>query len=115
MDGLLRRGHPVAGNHFFSKTGPLKKQAMKNCCGQKRDQWNKTTAQQAQVPIINSTVQLPTVVPQPVNLKYTGLSYLILKGNRSGRQYYFTVAQPVLEIENGDAGSMMAHPMIIRV
>ena len=88
---------------------------MKNCCGQKRDQWNKATAQQTQLPIIYNNIQLPAVVPQPVNLKYTGLSYLILKGSRSGRQYYFTAAQPVLEIENGDAGSMMAHPMIIRV
>ena len=88
---------------------------MKNCCGQKRDQWNKATAQQVPLPVIHSKIQLPPAIPQPVSLKYTGLTYLILKGSRSGRQYYFTAAAPVLEIESSDAGAMMAHPMIIRV
>jgi hypothetical protein len=88
---------------------------MNNCCGQKRNQWSKAAAQQAQLPVINNNIQLPAAVPQPVNLKYTGPAYLILKGSRSGRQYYFTAAQPVLEVESSDAGSMMAHPMIIRV
>ena len=89
--------------------------AMKNCCGQKRDQWNKASVQQTPLPVSNHTLPFPPAVPQPVSLKYTGLTYLILKGSRSGRQYYFTVTEPVLEIENSDAGAMMAHPMIIRV
>lgn len=88
---------------------------MKNCCGQKRNQWSKSTAAPPPLPVMNDTIQHPVTMPQPVLLKYTGSAYLILKGSRSGRQYYFTAAEPVLEIESSDAGSMLAHPMIIRV
>jgi len=86
------------------------------CCGQKRSQWNKAAATPAPLQDINNGLPLPAAAtPQTVHLKYIGPSYLILKGSRTGRQYYFTAAQPVLEISGGDAGAMMAHPMLVRV
>ena len=69
-----------------------------NCCGQKRQQWQQKTIQQADTP-----VSLEPVLENPVSLRYLGPASCLIKGSETGYLYLFAGREHSLMVDSRDA------------
>ena len=42
-----------------------------------------------------------------ITLQYVGIPAVVVRGQATGRQYFFSAAQPVQQVDAGDAAAML--------
>jgi hypothetical protein len=75
-----------------------------NCCGQKRYQWQqRMSADKEPVP-----VHAEPVLENPVQLQYSGINTILVKGKQTGYLYIFGAGEPALTVDGRDVQEILS-------